>query len=98
MAIFVGLIQTVLNTQKDTEEYKVAYSYFVESHAFKELNVNESKIHFNQYSSYTYTSNDNSSVSQTVKIGFSVNFKSFEVVCHKENDIWQVCNECTLFE
>ena len=98
LAIFVGLIQIVLNAQKDTEEYKVAYSYFVESQAFKKLNVDESKIRFNQYSSQTYTSNDNNSVSQTVKIGFIVNFKSFEVVCHKENDMWQVCNECTLFD
>ncbi len=96
--IFIGLIQVILNAKKDTEEYKVAYSYFIESNAFEELNVDESKIRFNQYSSHTYTSNDNSSVSQTVKIGFIVNFKSFEVVCHKENDIWQVCNECTLFE
>lgn len=98
LAIFIGLIQIVLNTQKDTEEYKVAYSYFVESYAFEELNVDESRIRFNQYSSHTYTSNDNSSVAQTVKIGFIVNFKSFVVVCHKENDMWQVCNECTLFE
>jgi len=98
LAIFVGLIQIVLNAQKDSEEYKVAYSYFVESHAFKELNVDKSKIRFNQYSSYTYTSNDNSPVSQSVKIGFIVNFKSFEVVCHKENDMWQVCDECTRFE
>ena len=98
LAIFAGLIQIVLNTRKDTEEYKVAYSYFIGSYAFKELNVDESKIRFNQYSSHTYTTNDNSSVSQTVKIEFVVNFKSFEVVCHKENDIWQVCNECTLFE
>ena len=98
LAIFVGMIQIVLNTKKDTEEYKVAYSYFVESQAFKKLNVDESEIHFNQYSLQTYTSNHYNSVSQTVKIGFIVNFKSFEVVCHKENDIWQVCNECTLFE
>lgn len=98
LAIFAGLIQIVLNTQKDTEEYKVAYSYFVESQAFKKLNVDESKIRFNQYSSHTYTSKDNNSVSQTVKIGFLVNFRPFEVVCHKENDMWQVCNECTLFQ
>ncbi|MBQ8503606.1 MAG: RDD family protein [Clostridia bacterium] len=98
LTIFLGLILTVLNNQKDTAEYKVAYSYFVESQAFKELNIDESKIHFNQYSSQTYTSKDNNSVSQTVRIGFIVNFKSFEVVCHKENDIWQVCTECTLFE
>lgn len=80
LAIFVGLIQIVLNAQKDTEEYKVAYSYFVESHAFKELNVDESKIRFNKYSLQTYTSANSNSVSQTVKIGFIVNFKSFEVV------------------
>ncbi len=95
---FVGLIQVILNQQKDTEEYKIAYDYFTESKAFEELNVDESKIHFNQYSSHTYTAKNNNSVSQTVEIGFVVNFKSFEVVCHKENDIWQVCNECTLFE
>ena len=29
LAIFVGLIQIVLNTQKDTEEYQVAYRYFI---------------------------------------------------------------------
>lgn len=98
LAIFVGLIQIVLNAQKDSEEYKVAYNYFVESHAFKELNVDQAKIRFNQYSSYTETSNDNNSVFKTVKIGFTVKFKSFEVVCHKEGNIWQVCNECTLFD
>lgn len=95
---FIGLIQVILNTQKDTEEYKVAYSYFTESQAFKELNVDESEIRFNHYSSHTYTSADNDSVSQTVEIGFLVNFKSFEIVCHKENGVWQVCDECTLFE
>lgn len=98
LAIFAGIIQLVLNSQKDTEEYKIAYSYFVESHTFQDLDVDESEIRFIQYSSHTYTSPDNNSVSQTVKIGFVVNFKTFEVVCHKENDMWQVCDECTLFK
>lgn len=98
LSAFLGLIQIILNSQKDTEEYKVAYSYFVKSDAFKELNVSESKIRFNQYSLHTDMSNNSDCVSQTVKIGFIVNFKSFKVVCHKENNIWQVCNECTLFE
>lgn len=98
LAIFAGLIQTVLNTQKDTEEYKVAYSYLVKSQAFKELNTDESKIRFNKYSLRTHTSKDSDSVTQTVKIGFVVDFQSFEVICHKENDVWQVCDECTLFE
>ena len=98
LTLFTGLIQIVLHTQKDTEEYKVAYGYFVESQAFKALNADESKIRFHQYSSHMYTSDDNLSVSQTVKIRFLVNFKSFEVVCHKENDMWQVCDACTLFK
>ncbi len=98
LAIFSGLIQTVLNAQKDTEEYKVAYSYFVKSQAFKELNADESKIRFNKYSSSTHTSKDSDSITQTIKIGFVVNFQSFEVICHKENNVWQVCDKCTLFE
>jgi len=97
-ALFVGLIKIVLNSQKDSEEYKVAYSYLVESRAFKELNVDESKISFNQYSLQTHTANGDSSASKTVRIGFVVNFKSFEIVCHKENGVWKVCDECTLFE
>ena len=95
---FIGMIQVVLNTQKDSEEYKVAYSYFVESETFKKLNVDESKIRFNQYSLNTYKTANSSSVSQTVRIGFMVKFEFFEVVCHKENGVWQVCDECTLFE
>lgn len=98
LAIFVGMIQVILNTQKDTAEYKVAYSYFLQSQAFKELNADKSKIRFNKYSSSTYTSKNSDSFTQTVKIGFVVNFQSFEVVCHKENDMWQVCDECTLFK
>ncbi len=98
LVAFIGLIQIILDTQKDTEEYKVAYSYFVQSDAYKKLNVDETKIRFNQYSSHTYTSTDGKSVSQTVEIGFMVNFKSYEVVCHKENNSWQVCSECTLFK
>ena len=98
LSIVLGLIQLTLNAQKNTEEYKAAYSYFVESRAFEELNVDESKIRLNKYSFYTYTSQDSGSVSKTVEIGFIVNFRSFEVVCHRENDIWQVCSECTLFE
>lgn len=95
---FIGLIQIVLNAQKDTKEYKIAYSYFTESKAFKELNVEKSKIRFNKYSSHTYSSENNDAISQTVEIGFIVNFKFYEVVCHKQSGVWQVCKECTLFE
>ncbi|MBR4949330.1 MAG: RDD family protein [Clostridia bacterium] len=91
-----GLIQIALNAQKDSEEYKIAYSYFTESDTFKKLNVDESKINFNQYSKHT--NSKDTTVIQTAKIEFVVNFRAFEVVCHKENDIWQVCDDCTQFE
>ncbi len=96
--LFIGLIQSILNTIKNTKEYGVAYNYFIQSDTFKELNVNESEIRFNQYSSYTSSSENNPSFSKTAEIGFVVDFKSFTVVCHKENGNWKVCNECTLFK
>ena len=37
-------------------------------------------------------------VSKTASIGFVVRYKSFEVVCHYEDSIWQVCEECTGFD
>lgn len=97
LALF-GLTQLILNQQKDSEEYKIAYDYFTDSRAFEELNVDESKIRFNKYSRNTFTSHQDNSVTQTAEIGFVVNSKSFVVVCHKENDLWVICDECTLFE
>ena len=66
--------------------------------AFEELNVDESQIRFNKYNLSTYTSPEDNSGIQTAKIGFVANSKSFEVVRHKENGKWRVCDECTLFE
>ncbi|MBO5896144.1 MAG: RDD family protein [Clostridia bacterium] len=97
LALF-GLTQIILNQQKDTEEYKIAYRYFTESKAFEELNVDESKIRFNKYSLNTYTSHKDNSVTQTAEIGFVVKSQTFVVVCHKENDVWLVCDECTSFK
>ena len=97
LALF-GLTQLILNQQKDTEEYKIAYRYFTESQAFEKLNVDESKIRFNKYSRNTTTSPKDNSVTQTAEIGFVVNSKSFVVVCHKENDLWVICDECTSFK
>ena len=97
LIVIIGSIQFALNKTKNTQEYKLAYSYLTESESFKQLNVDESKIRFNEYSSHTYSAN-NDSVTQTTKISFTVKFNSFTVVCHKENGVWQVCEECTLFE
>lgn len=98
LVVLICLILVLLNAQKDTEEYNLAYNYLITSEAYDVLNTDESKIWMNQYSSTTYSSANAASVTQTVEIGFIVNFKPFEVVCHKENGKWQVCEECTLFD
>lgn len=95
-AIF-GIVLAALNSQKDSEEYQLAYQYLVSSNAFAEMNADESDIIMNQYSAQTTYSPDGGSPSRTVQIGFLVNFRSFEVVCHQENGVWSVCEECTLF-
>ncbi len=86
------LIKLILNNQKDTPEYKVAYSYLVNSETFKEMGADEDDISFNSYS-YNSTGKE-----ENVTIGFSVNSKRFEVSCHKQNEEWVVCDECTLFD
>ncbi len=98
LTAFTGLIQLLLTAQKNSEEYKVAYSYFTESRAFQELDTDESEIRFNHYSLNTYTSEKCNCTSRTAEIGFLVKSEAFEVICHDENGVWQVCNECTLFE
>lgn len=92
---FFGLIQILLNAQKDTEEYQLAYDYLISSEAFETLNIEEHKIRMNQYSSTTKSAGD--SFSRTVEIGFLINFQSFQVVLHNENGTWLVCEECTPF-
>lgn len=98
MIAFVGLIQLALVAAKDSEEYKIAYQYLLTSDAYRTLHVDESKIRMNQYLLSFCSSDDGERTSQTVEIGFLVDFRRFTVVCHKENGLWQVCEECTLFE
>lgn len=95
--IFIGLIQVALSASKKTEEYKIAYNYFIESETFNELNVDEAAIRLNKYSNHTHFHSGNDTFTQTVTFGFLVNKNSFEVTCHKENDIWEVCEKCTQF-
>ena len=96
MVAFMGLIQLILHAQRDTEECKAAYSYLIASDAFAALDADESDIRMNQYSGHT-TYRDGVK-ERTVTIGFTVNFRSFEVVCHQEDGVWQVCEECTHFD
>ena len=98
LVAFVGLIQSVLSAQKDTEEYQIAYNYLISSQAFQALHVEESELRINSYSSSSSYSPDREGYTQTVEFGFLVNFRSFHVVLHKENDLWSVCRNCTPFQ
>ena len=95
---FVGIVQIILNSTKKSEEYKTAYNYFTESNAFKKLNADESKIRFNEYSRYSQLGEDGGKFNETAEIGFFVKRKFFTVICHNEDGVWKVCDECTEFD
>lgn len=94
---FIGLILGLLHAQKDTEQYKVAYHYLITSEAFSQLNADEDDIFMNQYSFHTNLSAEDSHDRETTEFTFTVKMRPFHIVCHKENEVWQVCEECTLF-
>ncbi|MBQ4317464.1 MAG: helix-turn-helix domain-containing protein [Clostridia bacterium] len=97
--VFIAfVILQSLSAVRNTEEYKVAYDYFVESQAFEELDIDESKIWHNSYSRTTYSEPSNDAVTQTAEIGFIAKGKAFTVICHKQNGVWTVCEECTRFD
>lgn len=98
LLVFIGFLLFALNAAKNTEEYKIAYDYLISSNTYKEMDADESEIHMNSYSSQSHSSVNSDYVSKTTKIGFIVKFKSFEVVCHYEDGVWQVCEECTGFD
>lgn len=99
LLIFVGFllhsINRSLNEKKETEEYKLAYAYFVESDEFKKLGITEDKIKFNTYSSFQTDGNSY----KHVEIGFKTSFsRQITVVLHDEGEGWYVCEKCTGFE
>lgn len=95
VAVF-GIIAVALNTQKNTEEYKLAYNYIVDSSMFSELNTDEANIKLNSYNSVTNYDENNNAIS-TVEFGFSISGKRVYVICHLENNVWFVCPDCTKF-
>jgi len=97
IVLLVFALQIALSVSRNTEEYRVAYNYFVESQTFDELNADEQSIQHNRYSRNTRTNADGDTVTQTAEIGFTVKGKPFVVICHKQDGVWIVCEECTTF-
>ncbi len=101
IALFIGIVyaaaRIALKVEKDSEEYKIAYTYLIESEEFEKLGVSEKKIDFIQYNSGTY--NDENGVERTdATLGFKIEGEIYYVVCHRINGEWNICEECTDFE
>ena len=98
LLVLIGVIFAMLESRKDSEEYKLAYDYLVNSETFAELNLDESKIWMNSYSSHSTLAPDSESPMTTVEMGFVAKLRSFTVICHRENGVWSVCEDCTRFK
>lgn len=86
----------VLNQATKTDEYRMAYSYLIESGELERLGVDADRIRLNSL-------NTVSTVEDGVRIekrtyGFSIGgLHEIYVVCHNDGDGWYVCEECTGF-
>ncbi len=97
-AFALAIVFAVLNAQKDTAEYKMAYEYVVNSQAFAEAGIEAEELRFNSYSHRTGKGAGGERVYEA-EYGFTIGFKkNFTVILHKENGTWYVCEDCTHFE
>lgn len=86
-----------LGKEKETAEYRMAYSYLINSNTFKESGKSEKDIFFNRHSYRAVTDADGKTF-YTQEFGFRLGFwKSVPVVCHKDGGDWYVCEDCTKF-
>lgn len=96
--IFVIFVTNImLDNQKDSEEYQMAYMYLVESERFEELGLSEEDVKL--ISSSTYHTKQNGEEYHEAEFGFRVGFlRKFYVICHDEGEGWFVCTDCTTFQ
>ena len=97
IAVLVGtLVSTIfsmLNKSKDSEEYRIAYAYFVESETFKNLNVSEDDIVLTSYGKEISTCNDVRST--YFYLTFFIRGENYQIICHENEAGLYVCTECT---
>ena len=93
VVILVASIFMALGAQKETEEYRIAYEYLVESETYGGLALEESDVRLNSY----HGSIDNGE--RTVTYGFFIGsyYPTIEITLHFEDGAWVVCEECTPF-
>ena len=97
ICMLVAAIFISLEGKKETEEYKLAYAYLVESETFAELGIEEDDVRLLSYNKTTTT--QNGKTLSEVQFGFRIGFlRRANVVCHNEGNGWYVCSECTGFD
>lgn len=89
------IVSAALRAVMKQENYRIAYDYLVNSDAFSEMHANESDISLAGYSSKILYEED--STSTVVTFTFRVQGRTYEVVCHRDGDMWYVCEDCTNF-
>ncbi len=87
IALIVGIAFTSLQKVKNTEEYKLAYEYLINSDYFESVDADEDDVSWRGYS-YKY-----SFASETAEFAFSVKGKKVTVYCYKKNGEWVVDEE-----
>ena len=92
LAVFIATIFIVLDGEKDTPEYQSAYEYFVSSEEFEKSGASENEIVFTSYN------HNGTEENATVTYTFTARFKQYPIVCHIENGIFSVCEDCTKFK
>ncbi|MBQ2779970.1 MAG: helix-turn-helix domain-containing protein [Clostridia bacterium] len=96
--LMLSFVMYVRSAIKAKEEYRVAYQYFVESETFAQLRAEESEIRMWEYTSYISNAEEGCARGKTAKVSFSVDFETYEIVCHEVNGVWEVCADCTAVE
>lgn len=93
--ILILIVSAGLHAVKKQENYRIAYEYLVNSNAFLKTHADESQITLTSYSSKTSLGEDETST--VVTFTFLVQRQQYQVICHRDNDGWYVCEDCTDF-
>lgn len=96
--LMVVLSITMFNSIKNQESYKIAESYIVTSEKYSKIIDDSSAILVTGCSSYEKYDKETNSTTYETKFTFLVKGRSVKVTCHKTNNEWYVCEDCTDFK
>ncbi len=95
--LFVIVNVTMRSTQK-TEQYKMAYHYLVQSQSYAELEADVFDIRYTNFYRSKSTKPNRENATDSFEFGFVIKDEAFLVICHKQDGVWSVCENCTDFK